>query len=84
MCHVRVLSTKNKVTSEKPLRMGFVDRILQCSIRKFCASVRKIGGGYSMGMVECVHGLVYRKIAGIESISVRKRVYWLQFSHALV
>ena len=45
MCHVRVLSTKDKVTSEKPLRMGFVDRSLQCSIRKFCASVRKIGGG---------------------------------------
>ena len=28
-----------------------------------------------MGMTECAYGLVYRKIAVIESISVRKRVY---------
>ena len=73
MCHVRVVSTKDKVASEKPLRMGFVDRF--CSAASVNSVLRFGKLGYPTGMAECAHGLVYRKIAVIESISVRKRVY---------
>lgn len=72
ICHVRVLS-KDKITSEKPLRMGFATGF--CSAASV-NSVPRFGKlGYPTGMAECAHGLVYRKIAVIESISVRKGVY---------
>jgi len=53
--------------------MGFVTGFCSAASVNSVPQLGKLG--YPMGMAECAHGLVYRKIAVIESISVRKRVY---------